>query len=687
MNDNQIKVEPDELPELYFPEIAADLFSRPDANKHYPDKLAASFFFKHLMSGFTATNHGMLVTLLDKEDSYKSAESYSSDTSTPMHPFCACLRGQQKDQCRMRGACMAYDRMVADTIIHEKPGHEHYQTPYICHAGMLEMAVTIRIADRPFAVLLSGQIVPKGFNQEKWKTQLLELLRTHRPELSEEERKEFSGKLLKCITDSETHIQRLSYSEDEIGPRWLSLNDLAEQLETVFNNMYQTIRNYSEERILAAIRERLKKLGFIEGKYPLGNVLKQLSQSLGLKGILLLRGADKMKPLHSMELIAFSGREEPAGKKMTISLYKHWNMLVSEKISHEDKWKMICPEIFRMPDLRHSMEITTGIVVVNDYQPHPSLDTLSPQNTTPLLLLGIGQAVNSGIAPFLRHVLREFETVIDLKYFREEIKQLENETRNQITAFGHRLARSVQSISNSYYSIRKTLRRSPESFIRKVIEEDLPPFKEAIDYLNDAVMIGRGFASNSDIKVPLFEFNFQKKDLVPVIDETIKRIANVEQRRHIQVKWKNKPPYSANAATDERLFQLAIEEALSNAIKYSYSDWHVRVSLKTKGHFWLITIKNFGVGIPEDKLEEIFLPQRRLDIEPVYYGSVELTEREGIGMGMAYIKAVIEGHGGFVQITSTPGPNALHFSGKEREAYGHHTELSIFIPRKVLTSF
>ena len=134
-SDNQNEMEPepkpDELPELFFPETVADLFSRPGDN-HYLHGFATASFFKHLMSGFTALNHGMLVTLLDKKHNYQSAESYFLET---MHPFCACLRGERENQCRMKEACLKFDRMVANTILDEKQGYEQYLVPvkFILH--------------------------------------------------------------------------------------------------------------------------------------------------------------------------------------------------------------------------------------------------------------------------------------------------------------------------------------------------------------------------------------------------------------------------------------------------------------------------------------------------------------------------------------------------------------------------
>ena len=115
------------------------------------------------------------------------------------------------------------------------------------------------------------------------------------------------------------------------------------------------------------------------------------------------------------------------------------------------------------------------------------------------------------------------------------------------------------------------------------------------------------------------------------------------------------PRRSMDSLVDERLLAIAIDEVLSNAVKYSFAYLPVDVFLDSfENKFWRISIHDFGIRIPEDKLEEVFKPGRRLMLEKHYQGH----ERPGFGMGLAYVKAIIEKHEGSVLISCTPSLNA-----------------------------
>ena len=98
------------------------------------------------------------------------------------------------------------------------------------------------------------------------------------------------------------------------------------------------------------------------------------------------------------------------------------------------------------------------------------------------------------------------------------------------------------------------------------------------------------------------------------------------------------------------LLERAFANLLGNAVKYSNADSTVRV----QAHFPAaqnavqIDIVDQGLGIPQKDLEHIFEP---------YYRSAEpaLAERRGSGLGLRFVKTVIERHEGSIEVTSELG--------------------------------
>ncbi len=90
---------------------------------------------------------------------------------------------------------------------------------------------------------------------------------------------------------------------------------------------------------------------------------------------------------------------------------------------------------------------------------------------------------------------------------------------------------------------------------------------------------------------------------------------------------------------NERLLRSAIENVLRNAVRYTND--RVEVSLENHKDLAIIKIRDFGEGIPEEDLKEIFRP---------FYRVSEARERKsgGIGLGLAITEQAVNAHSGEV---------------------------------------
>lgn len=106
------------------------------------------------------------------------------------------------------------------------------------------------------------------------------------------------------------------------------------------------------------------------------------------------------------------------------------------------------------------------------------------------------------------------------------------------------------------------------------------------------------------------------------------------------------------AASEVALYQV-LYNLLSNALKFSSGDREPRVELtcRCEGGKAVMAVKDNGVGILEEDRERIFLPFVRC-------GQPEL---QGLGIGLATVKRVVEGWGGEVWVESTPGEGSTFF--------------------------
>jgi signal transduction histidine kinase len=86
---------------------------------------------------------------------------------------------------------------------------------------------------------------------------------------------------------------------------------------------------------------------------------------------------------------------------------------------------------------------------------------------------------------------------------------------------------------------------------------------------------------------------------------------------------------------------------IGNAIKFTPRNGYVLVQLDKNDDSAKILVQDTGIGIPHDKIEEIFLPFKQLD-------SKANRKYAGTGLGLALVKKFTDMHKGEVKVNSEP---------------------------------
>ena len=97
---------------------------------------------------------------------------------------------------------------------------------------------------------------------------------------------------------------------------------------------------------------------------------------------------------------------------------------------------------------------------------------------------------------------------------------------------------------------------------------------------------------------------------------------------------------------NENLLRSAIENVLRNAVRYTKEGTNVEVSLTNGGGNAKISVKDFGEGVPDAELENLFRP---------FYRIGEARERKtgGIGLGLAIAERAVQAHKGTIKAQNT----------------------------------
>jgi PAS domain S-box-containing protein len=107
-------------------------------------------------------------------------------------------------------------------------------------------------------------------------------------------------------------------------------------------------------------------------------------------------------------------------------------------------------------------------------------------------------------------------------------------------------------------------------------------------------------------------------------------------------------PDIENLVVDQTRFKQVLINLASNAVKFSHPGGRVVISSERVGNDLVFRVKDEGVGIPQSEQASLFKPFRQAS-------TGKEMNREGIGLGLAITKRLVELHGGSIWVESEVG--------------------------------
>ncbi len=223
--------------------------------------------------------------------------------------------------------------------------------------------------------------------------------------------------------------------------------------------------------------------------------------------------------------------------------------------------------------------------------------------------------------------------------------------KNQFLAMmSHELRTPLNSIIGFSKILLKGLNGPLTDLQREDIEVIHRSGQHLLSLIDDILDISRINAGQVDL-------NLEMVDLTSIVEDALSTIRPLVQDRPIELIAEladNLPPVQA----DGRRLRQIILNLLSNAAKFTERGQIVvraqlfrAVNLRSNGEvedLLRVSVSDTGIGIPEDKLEHIFLEFTQVD--------TSTTRRyQGTGLGLPITKKLIELHGGNIWVESKPG--------------------------------
>jgi GAF domain-containing protein len=143
------------------------------------------------------------------------------------------------------------------------------------------------------------------------------------------------------------------------------------------------------------------------------------------------------------------------------------------------------------------------------------------------------------------------------------------------------------------------------------------------------------------------KYEFQPVSLVEVATRAVQGAAMAAKKSNISIELQAGDDLPLLHADPGRLGQV-FDNLLGNAIKFSPAGKTITVRVGRDGAFARADVEDQGIGIPADKLDQIF--------DRFYQVDGSTTRRYGgTGLGLAIVKSIVESHGGQIIVESALG--------------------------------
>ena len=230
----------------------------------------------------------------------------------------------------------------------------------------------------------------------------------------------------------------------------------------------------------------------------------------------------------------------------------------------------------------------------------------------------------------------------ELVKINEELQSVDRIKNEFLANLGHELRTPLSSIIG-YSELLDSLTLGELNEVQKKASESIYRNAERLRSLIDSLLY-LSYVNSGKI-----EYNFELMHIGSAIDEAIARVAEELEDKGITVDKKISHEISFMKAEPAKIQEL-LHNILDNAIKFSNKNGKIEIDahLEEEENTLKIEISDYGIGIPYDKVNNLFTLFHQVD------GSMS-RRHGGTGVGLYICKNIVAAHNGSIWIVSKEG--------------------------------
>ena len=225
-----------------------------------------------------------------------------------------------------------------------------------------------------------------------------------------------------------------------------------------------------------------------------------------------------------------------------------------------------------------------------------------------------------------------------------QLEEVENKRRQLIGDVTHELRTPLTSI---------------KGYMEGLVDGVLPATPETYQQIhNEASRLARlvdDLQELSRVEANAFSLDIRSTDLSPLLQTILKRLSPQATTKRITLR-SNLPANLQHVLADEDRITQVLTNLVANALQYTPEGGTVTISAIQKDDEVIVSIKDTGIGIPPEHLENLFTRFYRVD------KSRSRNAGGGSGIGLTIARHLIEAHGGRIWVESDGAGKGSTFS-------------------------
>jgi len=415
-------------------------------------------------------------------------------------------------------------------------------------------------------------------------------------------------------------------------------------------NMYKTYRSQFsfaveesiETAILKEVSSRHQQLGGTIVYAPLANSLdtaRYITKTIRSQDTSFKVTQDRFDPYSDLKLVQFLLKDDlPVNLKKLDSLFR--TELNLRGFSRLDTY-------IEYTDLKKKQ------IIVSSYKKAQSLNSYISSKMIPIDIfktLGIKAYAHSSIFSILKKMFLQLVlssilisicvfflfAVIRTLFWKEKIELMRQDSVNAMT---HEFKRPISSAIAQASLIPYYLQKGEIIKVQQYADNILLELNKLTAYTDRVQKLG----SNNSSHITLSKENIVLKTFFEALAE---RYISIKDKR-VDIKLSIFTSH-INIYADLLHFSNIMENLIENAVKYSQESLSIDIDVTDKAESLVIKIKDNGFGISDIDLPHIFDKFYRSNHK-------ESQKKVGFGLGLTYVKSLIEAHGGEIKVKSRFG--------------------------------